>query len=67
MDKFLYPIVPDVVQLTSLSRATVFAEIARGRLHAVKCGRRTLIPHESLVDFVALLKSEAEEQAAQRR
>jgi hypothetical protein len=64
MQKMLYAIVPDVVEMTSLSRATLFTEIARGRLQAVKCGRRTLITHDALVAYVELLQREAGERLA---
>jgi excisionase family DNA binding protein len=59
VDKLLYPIVPDVVDLTGLSRSTLYSEIARGRLQVVKCGRRTLVPADSLSDYVELLKTES--------
>jgi excisionase family DNA binding protein len=58
VEKLLYSIVPDAVSMTGLSRSTLYAEISRGRLRVVKCGRRTLVPADALFDYVELLTSE---------
>jgi excisionase family DNA binding protein len=44
--------VADVCKETGLGRTQVYEQLAAGRLKAVKAGRRTLIPRESLVNFI---------------
>jgi excisionase family DNA binding protein len=46
--------------LTSLSKTRVFEELKEGRLRAVKCGRRTLIP---AAEVSALIESLEERKA----
>lgn len=42
--------------LTSLSKTRVFEELKEGRLRAVKCGRRTLIPAAEVEAWIASLE-----------
>jgi excisionase family DNA binding protein len=44
--------IPDVVARTSLSRSTVYEEMASGRLRSVKVGRRRLITESALVAYI---------------
>jgi excisionase family DNA binding protein len=48
-----------VSERTSVCRSTVYKEIRRRRLRAVKIGARTLISERALVDWVTLLEAEA--------
>src|SRR5262245_29415640 len=38
---------PQVPRWLGISRSKIYEEIAAGRLKAVKCGSRTLVPYES--------------------
>lgn len=42
--------------LTSLSKTRVFEELKEGRLRAVKCGRRTLIPAAEVSAWIESLE-----------
>lgn len=57
--KLLYT-VPEVVQVTTLSRSVVYELIRTGRLASVQQGRRRLIPAEALLAYVRLLSEEAD-------
>jgi len=50
----------EAAKALSVSRDTVYAEIAAGRMRSVKLGRSRRIPHGALTDYVAMLESEAE-------
>ena len=50
-DKLAYSI-KEACKATSLSRTTVYAHIASGKLRVVRIGGRTIIPAESLRVFV---------------
>jgi excisionase family DNA binding protein len=43
----------------SISRSTLYAEIAAGRLKAVKCGSRTLIPTDAAKAWLHSLPEKA--------
>jgi excisionase family DNA binding protein len=40
--------VSEACSALAISRSKLYIELAAGRLHAVKCGRRTLIPVPSI-------------------
>lgn len=40
--------VSEACSALAISRSKLYLELAAGRLHAVKCGRRTLIPVPSI-------------------
>ena len=47
----------EAVKLTGLGKTRLYEELNTGRLKAVKIGRRTLIPHDSLQDWIKTLPS----------
>lgn len=47
--------IKEVRQQTGLGRSTIYALLAKGRLHAVKAGARTLVSSDSVAAFVAQL------------
>ena len=64
--KALYRI-PEAMRLLSLSRSVIYHQIRAGRLRSVKVGSTRLIPADAIVDYVALLKAEADAEAEARR
>jgi len=50
----------DAEHILSLSRPTIYRLLRDGKLTAVKCGSRTLIPAASIAAFVASLPSVAD-------
>lgn len=50
-DKLAYS-VKEACKATSLSKTTIYAHIASGRLRAVRIGGRTVIPAESLHELI---------------
>jgi excisionase family DNA binding protein len=52
--------VPEAMQLLSLSRSVIYAQIRLGRLRSVKQGNARLIPADAITTYVALLEAEAE-------
>jgi len=54
-DQLSYTI-EEASKITSLCRTRIYEELNQGRLHAVKVGRRTLIPRESLQKWLSSLK-----------
>lgn len=56
IEKVSYSI-DEAIEATGIGRTLLFAEIKEGRLGAVKCGKRTLIPVQSLRDWVNSLPS----------
>jgi hypothetical protein len=49
--------VSDIVEISGLSRATIFRELKAGRLKAKKCGARTLILPRAWQHFLDNLPS----------
>jgi excisionase family DNA binding protein len=49
--------IPEFSEITSICRTSVFAEIKAGRLRAVKCGKRTLIPAAALAAWLDSLSA----------
>ena len=47
--------IPDAVRASGMSRTAIYDALKRGRLSAIKCGKRTLIPYASLSSFLAAL------------
>ena len=47
--------IPEAVKLSGVSRTGLYEALKRGRLTAVKCGKRTLIPYASLSSYLASL------------
>lgn len=50
-DKLAYSI-KEACKATSLSRTTIYAHVASGRLRVVRIGGRTVIPTESLRELL---------------
>lgn len=48
--------IEDVCERTSLGRSYIYEKLASGELAYVKAGRRTLIPEDALLAFVASLQ-----------
>lgn len=55
--------VPEAVATTKIGRSLLYEEIKAGRLSVIKIGRRTLIRHEALSDW--LMRAERESSAAE--
>jgi excisionase family DNA binding protein len=53
--------ISEAMQLLSLSRTVIYEQIRAGRLRSVTQGRIRLIPADSIADYVALLRAEAEQ------
>ena len=53
--------VPDALRLLRLSRSTIYRLLRSERLQSVHEGRSRLIPASAIAEYVALLKSEAQE------
>jgi excisionase family DNA binding protein len=51
--------IKEVVVRTSLSRSTVYEEMASGRLRSVKVGSRRLITESDLIDYIESLVAAA--------
>jgi excisionase family DNA binding protein len=47
--------IAEVTRKTGIGRTSIFEAIRRGRLKAVKAGRRTLVRHEALVSYLDTL------------
>jgi excisionase family DNA binding protein len=56
--KLLYS-APEAARSLGIGRTTLAQEIASGRLHSVKVGRRRLVPASALDEYVARLSLEA--------
>jgi excisionase family DNA binding protein len=50
--------------VSNLSRATLYREVARGRLRLVKVGKRSLIPAEALEKLCGMAESDQSPEAA---
>jgi excisionase family DNA binding protein len=61
--KALYRITETMV-LLSMSRTVIYEQLRSGRLRSVKQGRSRLVPATAIVDYVALLETEAARGAA---
>jgi excisionase family DNA binding protein len=61
-NKALYG-VPEVMALLSLSRKTIYELIRSKRLRSVTQGRRRLIPHAAITEYVELLEHETRKGA----
>ncbi|MEO6152121.1 MAG: helix-turn-helix domain-containing protein [Croceibacterium sp.] len=46
---------PDAVNVSGLSRTSLYEALKRGKLTAIKAGRRTLILHTELEAYMAAL------------
>jgi excisionase family DNA binding protein len=55
--------IKEVVVRTSLSRSTVYQEMASGRLRSVKVGNRRLITESALIDYIDNLSKEASQES----
>jgi len=47
----------EAVKLTGLGKTRLYEELKAGRLKAVKIGRRTLVPHSNLQEWLKSLPS----------
>ena len=47
-------------RLIGIGKTKGYEEIRNGRLHVVKCGRRTLVTQKSAEEFIARLEQKAE-------
>ena len=59
--------VTEVADLLRIHRTTVYDLLATGELRSTTLGRRRLIPRAAVEEFVALLDSRAEREAAEYR
>ena len=59
MPEVILHTIPQAMTVTSLGRSSIYEAIAAGKIAAVKAGKRTLIPAESLRAFVANLPAAA--------
>lgn len=57
-EKLAYTI-PEAIYATGLGRTTIYALIGERKLRTIKAGARTLIPADSLRDYLASLEREA--------
>jgi hypothetical protein len=64
--RMLYRIQPDVVELTSFGKSTIYDAIARGELEVVHYRGAVRVTHEALVAFVAGLRQGGGEGEAAR-
>ncbi len=48
--------IPETCDETRLGRTKVYELIAEGQIEAVKVGRRTLVPYDSLLAWLAKLR-----------
>lgn len=53
--------IPQVVQTTNLSRATIYRAIARGDLRVVHIGRAVRVPRAALADWLTRLEVRLDE------
>lgn len=49
--------IEEVSKLTGLGRTRLYEELNTGRLRGVKAGRRTLIPHSSIEQWLGTLET----------
>jgi excisionase family DNA binding protein len=63
-EPILLRIHPDATRLTSLGRATLYAEIAAGRLQSVKFGRAVRIRRDDLEAWIEKHATAESEQVA---
>jgi excisionase family DNA binding protein len=61
IDRPLATSIAQASRLTSLSRATIRGYIRNGRLRTVRCGRRVIVPFDSLQDLVRRGASDGKE------
>lgn len=57
-EALLHP-VDDTCNILGIGKSQTWELIARGELESVKIGRRRLIPHDAIVDYVQRLRAEA--------
>jgi excisionase family DNA binding protein len=50
--------IKEACRLLGLSRTTLYAELASGRLRSVTVGRRRFVPRDAVDDFIAGLPTE---------
>jgi excisionase family DNA binding protein len=50
--------IKEACRLLGLSRTTLYAEMASGRLRSVTVGRRRFVPRDAIDDFIAGLPAE---------
>lgn len=56
--------IPGTVEVSGLSRSTIYEALKKGDLTAVKAGRRTLIRHAELEEYLARLPAYRAEHEA---
>jgi len=56
--------IPDAMQLLSMSRSVIYEQLRAGRLRSVHQGRTRLIPDTAIRDYIALLVTEADQEAS---
>lgn len=57
-DKPLYT-VPETLKIIRMGHSKFYQELAAGRIKAVKAGHRTLVPAQSILDWIAALPEKA--------
>jgi excisionase family DNA binding protein len=55
MNKPIAFTIPGAVAASGMSRTAIYEALKRGRITAVKCGKRTLINYASLSEYLASL------------
>ncbi len=55
--------IPQVIEMLNLSRASVYAEINDQRLRTYKVGRRRMVSHGALEDWIKAREEESNEVA----
>ena len=55
--------IPEACRITGLARSSIYREIGAGRIKAVKAGKRTLLPMDSLRAWLASLPNVASRMA----
>ncbi|HRK97417.1 MAG TPA: helix-turn-helix domain-containing protein [Alphaproteobacteria bacterium] len=56
--------IDQAANVTGLGKTKLYEEINRGRLRAVKAGKRTLIPHAAIQDWLQSLDAYPASQAS---
>jgi excisionase family DNA binding protein len=56
--------IEEAVRASGLGRTRLYSEISSGRLRAVKCGKRTIVPVTALHEWITALKPVSNSETA---